>query len=76
MLLRLWNRYLRGRQARLIEENRRLTQELRQRCGGGPIPLTRREIERLRASREGIDPKRIEELGLVDLDKDVIEVEK
>jgi hypothetical protein len=60
----------------LAAENRRLTQEWRDRHGEAPIPMTRAEIERLRELQKGIPPERLKELGALDLDKDVIEVDE
>lgn len=62
--------------ARLQAENRRMYQELRDKYGGGPIPFTRAEIERLREAQKHIPPERRKEIGCLDLDKDVIEVDE
>jgi hypothetical protein len=61
--------------ARLVAENQRLNRELRAKYGG-PIPLTRAEIERLREAQKVIPKERLKELGCLDLDKDVIEVDE
>lgn len=77
MLLRLLNWWLERQNQRLIEENHRLTEALREAYDGGPIPFTRAEIAKLRASRDraNIDSARARNMGLLDLDQDVIEVD-
>jgi hypothetical protein len=76
-LCSIWKRVrLAWELARLTKENRRLTKELRLVYGKEPIPLTRAEIERLRELRKGIPAQRIKELGGLDLDRDVIQIDE
>jgi hypothetical protein len=61
--------------ARAKAENRRLKRELREAYGGGPIPMTRAQIDRLRELQKGMSPKELRQLGALDLDKDVVAVD-
>ena len=75
--MRQFVRYLRQvwELARAKAENRRLKRELREAYGGGPIPMSRAQIERLRELQRGIPPEELRRLEALDLDKDVVEVD-
>jgi hypothetical protein len=75
--MRQFVRYLRQvwELARAKAENRRLKRELREAYGGGPIPMSKAQIDRLRELQRDMSPKELRQLGALDLDKDVVEVD-
>lgn len=54
--------------ARLVEENRRLTEEI-ERQTGQPIQLTQDERRRLAKLAKGIDPERLRQISSFDPDE-------
>lgn len=52
-----------------------MIREMRREHGGGPIPMTRAQIAELRAAQANVSPARHRQLGWLDLDRDVVEVD-